>query len=78
MILPYKDDGFVTWQANNVYTGNWNGSYLRDYVGRNSNGMLIQGSYSHYMTKFPNPNTTNYPAMAAVNDYWLHPYRDLK
>ena len=78
MILPYKDDGFVTWQANNVYVGNWNGSYLRDYVGRNSNGMLINSSYSHYMTKFPNPNTTNYPTMAAVNDYWLHPYRDLK
>ena len=78
MILPYKDDGFVTWMADNVYVGNWNGSYLRDYVGRNSNGMLINSSYYHYMTKFPQPNTTNYPTMAAVNDYWLHPYRDLK
>ena len=77
-VMPHKDTGFVTWQSQNVYAGNWSGAYLEKFMHKNADGMHEQSNAQQYMPMFPGPNTTNYPAMSPVQDYWLHSYRDLK
>ena len=78
MVMPYRDDGFVTWAGGNVYAGNPGGAYLYNAGYRDSGGMTALSNWYKYLPMFPKPNTTNYPAMSAVNDYWCHPYKDLR
>lgn len=77
-IMPFRDDGFVAFESGNVYAGNPTGSYLYNAAYRDSGGMTAQSNWYKYLPMFPSPNTTNYPAMSAVNDYWCHPYKDLR
>ena len=77
-IMPFRDDGFVAFESGNVYAGNPTGSYLYNAAYRDSGGMTAQSNFYKYLPMFPSPNTTNYPAMSAVNDYWCHPYKDLR
>lgn len=78
MVMPYRDDGFVVWEANNVYASNPQGSYIYSSVYRDSGGMTAVSNFYKYMPMYPMPNTTNYPAMCQVNDYHCHPYKDLR
>jgi len=77
-IFPYRDDGFAVWRSSNVYASNPQGSYVQHFVNRDSGGMVVDNTARKYLPMFPSPNTTNYPALCAVNDYWCHPYRDLR
>ena len=78
MVMPYRDDGFVVWEAGNVYASNPQGSYIYNAAYRDSGGMTADSNFYKYITMYPSPNTTNYPAMSQVNDYHCHSYKDLR
>lgn len=75
-VLPYKDDGFIEYYTGNLYANNYNGAYLQfPVMPGGTNGKLERyGSYYKYLHVFNGRNTTNYPGVAAVNDYSLFKY----
>ena len=75
-VLPYKDDGFIEYYSGNLYANNYNGAYLQfPVMPGGTNGRLERySSYYKYLHVFNGRNTTNYPGVAAVNDYSLFKY----
>ena len=75
-VLPYKDDGFIEYYTGNAYAGNYNGAYLQfPVMPGGSNGKLEKyNSYYKYLHIFSGRSTTNYPGIAAVNDYSTFKY----
>ena len=71
--MPWRDDGFIFYYAGNCYASNNNGGYLIyrvERIGDVQSGTLTGKSCSWNLGYFPGPNTTNYPGMTQVVDYY--------
>ena len=77
-VLPFRDDGFIHWYPGNGYASNPTGAFL--YTGVRVGGinqvLESNGNEYRYLPMWHGSNTTNYPAMAAVDDYRLFKYGD--
>ena len=71
--MPWRDDGFIFYYAGNCYASNYNGGYLQyrvERIGDVQSGTLTGKSCQWNLGYFTGPNTTNYPGMTQVVDYY--------
>ncbi len=68
-ILPYGDSGFAMYICGNTYATNYVGTVQAAMERNGVGGLLGQRKGNFYLPYFPQPNTTNYPAMTQVTDY---------
>ena len=77
-VLPFRDDGFIHWYPGNGYASNPTGAYLYNGVRVGGINQVLEsnGNEYRYLPMWHGSNTTNYPAIAAVDDYRLFKYGD--
>ena len=76
IVMPWRDDGFVTYYAGNGYASNYSGTNIKDFIGiGGTNGKLYRETSAYkYLPIWPGHNTTGYPGLACVNDYRTFKY----
>lgn len=69
-VMPFQNSGWSFIYAGNGYASNYGGNYIQRTYERSGSGIVQIGS-TQYFTKWPYPNTTNYPGFTQTVDYPL-------
>ena len=71
MVLPHKDNGWAVYYAGNAYASNFQGGYIvKIFSPSTDNQWQTVNNGNVYLPYFPMPNTTNYPGLWQVADYF--------